>query len=338
MKFHTVLAFFAAAVSATGPPTCKGSAPSYCKYTSNRDAVDCKKLFVKSYINVATCQLPAKTITSTRTNRPTKHITKTLAPPPRFTKVYTTVTKTGKPTTPPTITITATSTKIDTTVLTDKTTIVDLRTITKIEYNDVIDVKTITQTTTSTTMVPFNDDKFCTRKKRALAKRLPTSCSCFLTATKPAATKVATVTKNLPVVTHTVYKFGGPRKVIRLIVTIFRYKNGPTLTAPETTTTSTATITQTDRTLVTVVDAQVTITTVTEDSVESITVTEGKTATATATQHPCDNAGSFRPIKDFMSSPYVGFTYAKPVSGDNAVKECCQACYTIQDHLMHNPT
>lgn len=118
---------------------------------------------VKSYINVVTCQLPAKTITSTRTNRPTKHITKTLAPPPRFTKVYRTVTKTGKPyvpltqhtpsiqswsltsTTPPTITITATSTKIDTTVLTDKTTIVDLRTITKIEYNDVIDVKTITQ-------------------------------------------------------------------------------------------------------------------------------------------------------------------------------------------------
>jgi len=151
--------------------------------------------------------------------------------------------------------------------------------------------------------------------------------ACFLTSTKPAATKIATVTKNLPAVTHTVYKFGGPRKVIRLIVTIFRYKNGPTLTAPETTTTSTATITQTDRILVTVVDSQVTTTTAAEDSIESITVTKGETATATATQHPCDNAETLRPIKNFLSSPNVGFTYVKPVSGDTAVKECCQTCF-----------
>ncbi|KAI1056270.1 hypothetical protein LB507_002337 [Fusarium sp. FIESC RH6] len=335
MKFHTVLTLFAAAVSSTGPPTCKGSSPSYCKYTSHRDAIECKKLFVKSYINVATCQLPPKTITSTRINRATKHITKTLAPPPRFTKVYTTVTKTGKPTVPPTITITATSTKINTVILTGETTIVDLRTITKIEANDIIDVKTVTQVTTSTTTVPFNDDKICTKKKRALAKGLPTSCSCFLTATKPAATKIATTTKNLPVITHTVYKFGGPRKVIRLTITIIRYKNGPTLTAPETTTTSTATITQTDHTLLTVVDSQVTTTTVTEDSVESITVTEGKTATATATQHPCDNAELFRPMKSSMSSPYVEFTNSKPVSGENGVKTCCQTCYANDNCVIY---
>jgi hypothetical protein len=159
--------------------------------------------------------------------------------------------------------------------------------------------------------------------------------ACFLTTTKPAATKLATVTKNLPAITHTVYKFGGPRKVIRLTVTIIRYKNGSTLTAPETTTTSTATITQTDHTLVTVVDSQVTTTTATEDSIESITVTKGETATATATQHPCDNAGSVRPMKDFMSSPNVRFTYVKPVSGDTAVKECCQTCYTLRNCVFY---
>ncbi|CAJ0538906.1 Ff.00g067860.m01.CDS01 [Fusarium sp. VM40] len=67
MKFQNVIILFTAAVSATGPPTCKGSSPSYCKYTSNRDATECKRFFAKSYINVATCQLPAKTVTSTST-------------------------------------------------------------------------------------------------------------------------------------------------------------------------------------------------------------------------------------------------------------------------------
>jgi hypothetical protein len=121
MKFQDVIILFTAAVSATGTPTCKGSSPSYCKYTSNRDATECRRLFgeaqssqvqvprdvlrllltilssVKNYINVATCQLPAKTVTSTRTKCVTVVTTKTLAPPPTTTKIYTTITKTGKP-------------------------------------------------------------------------------------------------------------------------------------------------------------------------------------------------------------------------------------------------
>lgn len=48
MKFQNVIILFTAAVSATGPPTCKGSSPSYCKYTSNRDATECKRFFGKA--------------------------------------------------------------------------------------------------------------------------------------------------------------------------------------------------------------------------------------------------------------------------------------------------
>ncbi|SPJ74452.1 uncharacterized protein FTOL_04183 [Fusarium torulosum] len=319
MKFQNVLVLFTTGVSATAPPTCKGSSPSFCKYTSNRDANECKRLFVKSYINVATCQLPAKTVTSTRTSCVTSVITKTLAPPPTTTKVYTTITKTGKPITLPTITVTATSTKIDTTVVTDSTTTVELHTTTKIETVRVTDVKSVTSTATSTTTVPFVfEAPVCTRKRARAARALPTSCSCFLTTTKPAATKTATVTKNKPAVTRVVYKVGGPRKVIRRTVTIIRYKAGPTLSAPETTKTSTTTITQTDRTLTTITDSQTTTATETEDIFETITQTKTESALATATADPCDNVGSTEPIRQQISGSPIEVTFSNDANGPNA--------------------
>lgn len=51
----------------------------------------------KSHLKVATCQAPAKTITSTYTKCNVVVTTKTIAPPDKTTKVYTTITKTGKP-------------------------------------------------------------------------------------------------------------------------------------------------------------------------------------------------------------------------------------------------
>ncbi|EEU46669.1 uncharacterized protein NECHADRAFT_77280 [Fusarium vanettenii 77-13-4] len=327
MKFQNVVVLFTAVVSATAPPTCKNSAPSYCKYTSNRDANECRRLFAKSYINVATCQLPAKTVTSTRTQCATRVTTKTVAPPPRTTKVYKTITKTGKPTTLPTITVTTTSTKIDTTVLTDSTTTVDLRTTTEFQTNRVRSTRTITSTKIITTTVPFDDQVVCTRKKRALGKSLPTSCSCFLTTTKPAATKTAIVTKNKPAVTHTVYKFGGPRKVISRTITIFRYVAGPTVSAPETTTTSTATVTQTDHTLTTVTDSQITTATEVEEVTDIVVQTNTETATATATKSPCDDAGSWDPIQQEIAGSSIQVTTSKDALGPDAVKSCCQSCY-----------
>ncbi|KAH7228421.1 hypothetical protein B0J15DRAFT_577428 [Fusarium solani] len=329
MKFQNVVVLFTAAVSATAPPTCKGSAPSYCKYTSNRDANECRRLFAKNYINVATCQLPAKTVTSTRTQCATRVTTKTVAPPPRTTKVYKTITKTGKPTTLPTITVTATSTKIDTTVLTDSTTTVDLRTTTEFETNRITSTRTVTTTSTSTTTVPFVDPQVCTIRKRAhaLGKSLPTSCSCFLTTTKPAATKTAFVTKNKPAVTHTVYKFGGPRKVISRTITVFRYVAGPTVSAPETTTTSTATVTQTDRTLTTVTDSQTTTATEAEDVTDIVVQTKTESATATATKNPCDDAGSLSPIRQAITGSSIQVTTSKDAFGPDAVRSCCESCY-----------
>ncbi|KAM0236568.1 hypothetical protein ACHAP5_009379 [Fusarium lateritium] len=336
MIFQHVLILFTAAVSATAPPTCKGSSPSYCKYTSDRDANECKRLFIKNYINVATCQPPAKTVTSTRTNCVTSVTTKTLAPPPTTIKVYTTITKTGKPTTPPTITVTATSAKIDTTIATDSTTAVELHTTTKIETVRITDVKSVTSTATSTTTIPFvYEAPICTRKRARAARALPTSCSCFLTTTKSAATKTVTVTKNKPAVTHVVYKIGGPRKVIRRTVTIIRYKAGPTLSAPETTKTSTTTITQTDRTLTTVTDSQTTTATDTDDIIVTITQTETESAIATAIADPCENAANQEPISQQISGPPIEVTFSTSVDGPNAVKSCCQACFARLDCVQY---
>ncbi|KAI8721650.1 hypothetical protein NCS52_00307100 [Fusarium sp. LHS14.1] len=344
MKFQNVVVLFTAVVSATAPPTCKASPPLYCKYTSNRDANECWRLFAKSYINVATCQLPAKTVTSTRTQCATRVTTKTVAPPPRTTKVYKTITKTGKPTTLPTITVTATSTEIDTTVLTDRTTTVDLRTTTEFETNRVRSTRTITTTKTITTTVPFEEDQVvCTRKKRAIGKSLPTSCSCFLTTVKDKrcrrewrgqaamelleATKTAIVTKNKPAVTHTVYKFGGPQKVISRTITIFRCVAGPTVSAPETTTTNIATVTQTDYTLTTVTDSQITTATEVEEVTDFVVATKTETVTATATRSPCDDAGSWDPIQQEIAGSSIEVTTSKDASGPDAVRPCCQSCY-----------
>ncbi|KAM0545354.1 hypothetical protein ACHAPJ_011426 [Fusarium lateritium] len=276
MKFQNVLVLFTSTASATAPPTCKGSTPSYCKYTSNRDANQCRQLFGKSYINVATCQPPAKTVTSTRTNCVTSVTTKTLAPPRATKKVFKILTKIGKPTTQPTVTLTATSTKIDTTTLTDSSTVTEVNTITDTETDTITDTETITITSTSTTTVPFDQQPTCTVKKRAsqfgrsnAKKPLPTSCSCFLTSTKPATTKTATVTKNKPAVTRTVYKIGGPRQTITRTITVIRYAAGPTLSAPETTKTITTSITQTDRTQTTITDAQTSTATETETETDT---------------------------------------------------------------------
>ncbi|KAL2669996.1 hypothetical protein Neosp_014875 [[Neocosmospora] mangrovei] len=280
-----------------------------------------------SYINVATCQLPAKTVTSTRTQCSTRVTTKTVPLPPRTTKVYKTITKTGKPTTLPTITVTATSTQIDTTVLTDSTTTVDLQTTTEFQTNRVRSTRTITSTKIITTTVPFDDPVVCTRKKRALGKSLPTSCSCFLTTTKPAATKTAIVTKNKPAVTHTVYKFGGPRKVISRTITIFRYVAGPTVSAPETTTTSIATVTQTDHTLTTVTDSQITTATEVEEVTDIVVQTKTETATATATKSPCDDPGSLESMQQEIAGSSIEVTTSQDASGPDAVKSCCESCY-----------
>ncbi|KAI6763875.1 hypothetical protein HG530_007664 [Fusarium avenaceum] len=324
MKFQNVIILFTAAVSATGPPTCKGSSPSYCKYTSNRDATECKRFFAKNYINVATCQLPAKTVTSTSTKCVTVVTTKTLAPPPTTTKIYTTITKTGKPTTLPTITVTATSTKIDTTVVTDRTTTVELQTITTIATVRYTEVTSTTTTATSTTTVPFVfEAPVCARKRGRAAGSLPKSCSCFLTTSKPAATKTATVTKNKPAVTHVVYTTGGPRKVIRRIVTIIRYKAGPTLSAPETTESSTITVTQTDHTLTTITDSQKTTVTASDYIFDTVTETKTETALATATADPCDSVGDGSAIKQQISGSTIEVTYSGDADGPNPTRGRC---------------
>ncbi|KAM0256857.1 hypothetical protein ACHAPA_011983 [Fusarium lateritium] len=219
-------------------------------------------------------------------------------------------------TTPPTITVTATSAKIDTTIATDSTTTVELYTTTKVETVRITDVKSITSTSTSTTTIPFvYEAPVCTRKRARAARALPTSCSCFLTTTKSAATKTVTVTKNKPAVTHVVYKIGGPRKVIRRTITIFRYKAGPTLSAPETTKTSTTTITQTDRTLTTVTDSQTTTATEIDDIIVTITQTETESAIATATADPCDNAANQQPISQQISGTPIEVTFSTSVDG-----------------------
>ncbi|KAG7423282.1 hypothetical protein Forpi1262_v015692 [Fusarium oxysporum f. sp. raphani] len=142
--------------------------------------------------------------------------------------------------------------------------------------------------------------------------------ACFLTTTKPAATKTAIVTKTKPAVTHTVYKIGGPRKVIFRTITICRYKAGPTLSAPETTTTTTATIIQTDHTLTTVIDSQTTTATETDDVIDSVTQTKTETATATATKSPCGDAANFTPMNEALSSSNIQLTLDRGVSGATA--------------------
>ncbi|RBR24357.1 uncharacterized protein FIESC28_02847 [Fusarium coffeatum] len=317
MKFQSAFVLFTAAVSAIAPPpTCKGSTPSYCKYTSNRDATECRRLFAKNYINVATCQLPAKTVTSTRVKRATIITTKTIAPPARTTKLYKTITRTGRPTTLPTITVTATSTEIDTTVVTDSTAITEVKTVTDTELNSMTNTQTVTSTSTS--FLPFSDPQSCTRKKRARGVSIPTSCSCFLTATKPAVTRTTVITKNKPAITHTVYKISGPRKVISRTIVIVRYASGPTISAPETTKTSTATITQTDHTITTITNSQTTTTTEVKDVTD--TVTQTKTETATATKSPCDNIGSEEAINQQISGSVIEITASKDASGPNAAK------------------
>ncbi|KIL85055.1 hypothetical protein FAVG1_11483 [Fusarium avenaceum] len=319
MKFQNVIILFTAAVSATGPPTCKGSSPSYCKYTSNRDATECKRFFAKNHINVATCQPPAKTVTSTSTKCVTVVTTKTLAPPPTTTKIYTTITKTGKPTTLPTVTVTATSTKIDTTVVTDSTTIVELQTSTTIATVRYTEVTSTTSTATSTITVPFVPEApVCTVKRGRAAGSLPKSCSCFLTTTKPAATKTATVTKNKPAVTRVVYTTGGPRKVIRRTITIIRYKAGPTLSSPETTESSIVTVTQTDRTSTTITDSQTITFTASDYVYDTVTETKTETALATATADPCDNVGDGSAIKQQISGSTIEVTYSNDADGPNA--------------------
>ncbi|KAF4944505.1 hypothetical protein FSARC_14655 [Fusarium sarcochroum] len=333
MKLQNVLVLFTTAASATAPPTCKGSTPSYCKYTSNRDANQCRQLFGKSYINVATCQPPAKTVTSTRTNCVTSVTTKTLAPPPATKKVFKITTKTGKPTTQPTITLTATSTKIDTTTLIDSSTITEVNTVTDTETDTITNTKTITITSTSTTTVPFAQGLDCTAKKRAVQlsrsntkKPLPTSCSCFLTSTKPAAIKTATVTKNKPAVTRTVYKIGGPRKTTTRTITVIHYAAGPTLSAPETTKTITTAITQTDRSLTTITDAQTLTATENETETETVTETDTESETATATASPCDDLNSLKSSRS-LSSGDVVLTGTKDARGPDGPASCCDSCF-----------
>jgi hypothetical protein len=124
-----------------------------------------------------------------------------------------------------------------------------------------------------------------------------------------------------------VYKTGGPRKVIRRTVTIICYKAGPTLSAPETTKTSTTTITQTDHTLTTVTDSQTTTATETEDIVETITQTKTENALATATADPCDDVETSQPIRQQISGSSIQVTFSGDADGPNPVKTCCQACY-----------
>ena len=156
---------------------------------------------------------------------------------------------------------------------------------------------------------------------------LTIAIACFLTTTKPAATKTAFVTKNKPAVTHTVYKFGGPRKVISRTITIFRYVAGPTASAPETTTTSIATVTQTDHTLTTVTDSQITTATEVEEVTDFVVATKTETATATATKDPCDDAGSWDSMQQEIAGSSVQITISQDAIGPDAVKLCCRSCY-----------
>ncbi|KAH7018017.1 uncharacterized protein B0I36DRAFT_377418 [Microdochium trichocladiopsis] len=325
MKFGTILVLFTAAVSATAPPTCKGPAVSCCKGTSNRAASECQRLFAENNIEVATCQLPTKTVTSTQTNCVGSTTTKTLAPPPTTTKVSMTITATGTPTTAPTITVTATSTKVDTTILTGGTTATELHTITLIEINCITNTESATTTVTATATLPFTDPQTC-RKKRAPAYKVPSSCSCYLTTSKPAATKTVTVTKNLPAVTHTVFKTAGTANTITQTVTFTRYIDGPILSAPETTKTATTTITQTEHTLTTVTESQTTTATQTDDVIDTVTQTKTETATATATADPCDGDLD-NPIQQQISGSSIQITSSQDATGPDAVRSCCLACF-----------
>ncbi|KXJ86566.1 hypothetical protein Micbo1qcDRAFT_219159 [Microdochium bolleyi] len=327
MKFQDVLVLFGAVVSATAPPTCKGLTPSCCKNTSNRDAIECQRLFVKNHINVATCLRPAATVTSTRTNCETRTTTKTLAPPPRTTKVCTTITKSGNPTTPPTITVTATSTKTDTTISTGRTTTTEFRTITQIVTSRATSTQSLTTTITATTTVPFEDRVVCRRKKRAPTYVVPASCSCFLTTSKHAATKTAIITKTLPAATHTVYKTAGIPKVVTESVTITYYTGGPALSASKTTKTSITTITQTSHPLTTITEFQTKTATQTDDVTDTVsqTKTESAAAMATATASPCD--GELFSFQQVFSSSSIEITSSSSADGPDAAKNCCLACF-----------
>ena len=121
------------------------------------------------------------------------------------------------------------------------------------------------------------------------------------------------------------YKVSGPRKVISRTIVIIRYASGPTISAPETSKTSTATITQTDHTITTITNSQTTTTTEVKDVTD--TATQTKTETATATKSPCDNIGSEEAINQQISGSVIEITASKDASGPNAAKLCCQSCY-----------
>ncbi|KAF4962281.1 hypothetical protein FSARC_9634 [Fusarium sarcochroum] len=212
----------------------------------------------------------------------------------------TTITATGKPTTQPTTTLTATTTQVDSVTATDTTTSNDFDTITTTEIDTNTVTVTSTSTTTSTSTIPYKVQSICTVFKQAVSfgrsgkKPLPASCSCFLTSTKAAPVKTATVTSKKPTITRTVYKIGGPRKTVTRTVVITRYAACPTLSAPETMTTSTTTITQTDRTLTTEINTETSTTTETEAEIDTVTATLTTTTTAIATAGPCDDLNRLR--------------------------------------------
>lgn len=122
------------------------------------------------------------------------------------------------------------------------------------------------------------------------------------------------MTRNLPAVTHTVYKSKGmPSAITKTITTTsFGGEHGQ-LSTHLTTTTSMATIT-TPRT---------TPTTQTTSVVD--TVTQTATVSATATADPCSRV--YEGIPRALSGDGIVLSHTEEATGPNAASACCRACY-----------
>ncbi|KPM35685.1 hypothetical protein AK830_g10890 [Neonectria ditissima] len=319
MKFQTLAALFAATASAASPPVCKPQSPQ-CKYVPKQSAQVCQQLIQKKKIHLSTCEAPAKTVKSTRFVRPTVYVTKTINPPAVIQKVSTTTTKTGAPHTQPTTTITATSTEVVGTLVTDTTTLTEHDTITNTDTET--ETNTATITTTSTNTVSWTRATCTEVFKKRSGYALPAECSCFATTTKACQsnkTKIVTVTK--PAATQTVYKKNTHTATVTWTIAVTRYADGVTLSAPETTTTLVKTSTSTAHTLTTETDTE-TITS-SDTITETLTAVSTDVATATATTDPCANVAQFL-LTTKPSHPNV---VLGGISDGNGVQSCCGNCF-----------
>ncbi|KAF5025130.1 hypothetical protein F66182_2831 [Fusarium sp. NRRL 66182] len=160
----------------------------------------------------------------------------------------------------------------------------------------------------------------------ASASSAPPTLDPILTSTAAAPVRTATVTATKAAVIRTMYKFGGPRKMVRRTIIVTRYAAGPTVSAPETTATSVTTMTQTDQTLTTETDTQANTITETAAEFETVASTETATSTTTVNADPCGGRS--------LSSPSVVLQATALAD----TRGCCQRCFSVSDCVFFRST